>query len=40
MQKPDDDLPASQVVIMATREEATRLVALFGRSTGNVSERR
>ena len=35
----DEDLPAGQVVITTTREEAARLLALFERDTEDVSER-
>ena len=35
----DEDLPAGQVVITTTREEAARLLALFERNTEDVSER-
>ena len=39
MQGPDEDFLAGQVIVTTTREEASRLVALIERNTGNVSER-
>ena len=35
----DEDLPAGQVVITTTREEAARLLAPFERDTEDVPER-